>query len=83
VVVVLKKSGEGPVLLFGTEELFDALNKEGSVTPIRITVDMIPDASFLRTKLDAADERGHYPVLVACDMFGMRGIDYRSRSIPL
>jgi hypothetical protein len=47
VAVIVKKSREGPVLLYGNEELFEAVKAEGSLVPIRISVDNIPEASFL------------------------------------
>jgi hypothetical protein len=83
VAVVKQKRTQGPVLLFGDELLLKALEEAG-IEPVKISAaGRVPETSFFRTKLEQSVHEGLYPVLVACDMFGMRGIDYRSRSVPL
>jgi hypothetical protein len=65
----------GPVLVYGTVELRDAL---ATVSVEPVTIDPSTDYSMLR-KLDQVP----YMVLFADTRFGMRGIDYRSERVPL
>jgi hypothetical protein len=42
----------------------------------------VVDSEFLRN-LDRPNEEGLFPLVVSTSTFGMRGIDYRSQSVPM
>lgn len=50
---------------------------------LRVSAESIPEDSVLRQQLDVVGDDGTYPLLVATDMFGMRGVDYRSRKVAM
>jgi hypothetical protein len=80
--MIVERSATGPMLVYCTPDLFEELKKKREDI-IVVALGNIPEAVFLRTALDVANEHGFYPLLVSCDMFGMRGIDYRSGKVAM
>lgn len=68
-----------PVLTYGSEELLAAL-KEAGVNVLQVSDET--DYNILR-QLDTLGEDKRYVVALATDLKWMRGIDYRSKSLPL
>jgi hypothetical protein len=54
---VLKKSKEGPVLVYCEQPLIEALTKLGTA-PVKISKDSVPEAGLLRSGLDKVNEQG-------------------------
>jgi hypothetical protein len=54
---VLKKSKEGPVLVYCEQPLIEALTKLG-MAPVKISKDSVPEAGLLRLGLDKVNEQG-------------------------
>jgi hypothetical protein len=52
---VLKKSKEGPVLIYCEQPLIGALIKVG-IAPVKISKDSVPEAGLLRSGLDKVSE---------------------------
>lgn len=69
-----------PVLVFCNQSLTDELNKLGC-SPL--VVDHNVDPLTLRS-LNLRDQKsGRYRVVVSETSFGMRGLDYRSKDVPM
>jgi hypothetical protein len=54
---VLKKSKEGPVLVYCEQPLIEALTKLG-MAPVKVSIDSVPGAVFMRSGLDKVNEQG-------------------------
>jgi hypothetical protein len=52
---VLRKSKEGPVLVYCEQPLIEALIKVG-MAPVKISIDSVPEAGLLRSGLDKINE---------------------------
>lgn len=81
VAFIQKKAKEGPTIVYCAAELKAALIEKGSQV-ISVEPGQEIDTDFFRS-LDKANEEGLYPLIVTCSTFGMRGIDYRSVSVPI
>jgi hypothetical protein len=79
---IITKLKDGPVLVYCDEHLLENL-KRRTASVVQVTIGNVPESAFLRTMLDTATDKGMYPLLVATDMFGMRGLDYRSRKVAM
>jgi hypothetical protein len=54
---VLRKSKEGPVLVYCEQPLIEALIKVG-MAPVKVSIDSVPEAVFMRSGLDKINEQG-------------------------
>lgn len=73
---------EGPVIAFCDDSLKKSLVKSG----LKI-VCVEEDHDDMQTnnlkELDKTNGEGLYPLIITTSTFGMRGIDYRSQSVPI
>lgn len=70
---------KGPVLVYCNNSLLQVLEK---LVPNIIIVDEDVDHGLLRA-LDTPCADGQYHVVIGTTMFAMRGIDYRSATVPM